>query len=42
MHNLYKICVIPGESFGMEFNPSESEPFQNLFPNHSEPIQKSF
>ena len=25
-----------GGSFGIELNPSESEPFQNLFPNQSE------
>ena len=26
----------PREIFGLEFNPSESEPFRNLIPNHSE------
>ena len=32
----------PGESFDKEFNLNESETFRNLFPNHSEPIRKTF
>ena len=32
----------PGESFGMEFDPSKFELFQNCFPNHSEgPFESS-
>ena len=36
------IFVFRGESFGLEFNQSESKILQNLFSNETEPIQNIF